>query len=91
MDRKFIPIIILLNFLSLITLGNKKKDIQAIKDMCGCMDIEFKFAETFSPIKDYKYYDNYTSGGRELALVVEETKDKIVIQHLLKKVKQYIV
>ena len=83
MQRKFLLFILVTTFLSFLVKGNKKKDIEAIKGMCGCMDIEFKFAETFSPNKDYKYYDNYTSGGRELALVVEETKDKIVIQHLL--------
>ena len=83
MQHKFLIVILLSSMLPFLVKGSKKKDIKAIKSMCGCMDIEFKFAETFSPNKDYKFYDNYMSGGRELALVVEETKDKIVIQHLL--------
>ena len=61
----------------------KKQDVEAIKSMCGCMDIKFEFAETVSPKKDYKFYDNYLSGGRELAFVVEETPNKLVIQHIL--------
>ena len=51
--------------------------------MCGCMDIKFEFAETVSPQKSYTFYDNYLSGGRELAFIVEETPNKLVIQHLL--------
>ena len=67
------------------TANNKKKrqDIESIKSMCGCMDISFEFAETISPNKDYKFFDNYISGGLELAFVVEESTNKIVIQHLL--------
>ena len=65
------------------TANNKKKrqDIESIKSMCGCMDISFEFAETISPNKDYKFFDNYISGGLELAFVVEESTNKIVIQH----------
>ena len=61
----------------------KKKDIEAIKGMCGCMDIKFEFAETVSPDNEYNFYKNYLSGGRELAFVIEETSNKLVIQHLL--------
>ena len=78
-------ILILLLIFPTATLANKKKkaDIDAIKGMCGCMDIKFEFAETVSPQKDYKFYENYLSGGRELAFIVEETPDKLVIQHIL--------
>ena len=47
------------------------------------MDIKFEFAETVSPNKDYKFYKNYLSGGTELAFIVEESSNKLVIQHLL--------
>lgn len=63
--------------------SKKQQDIAAIKSMCGCYDIDFNFAETFAPEKDYEFHDNYRSGGLEYAFVVEETDDKIVIQHLL--------
>ena len=47
------------------------------------MDIKFEFAETISPNKDYKFYKNYLSGGTELAFIIEESPNKLVIQHLL--------
>ncbi len=61
----------------------KKQDIDAIKAMCGCYDVTFNFAETFAENKDYKFHDNYRSGALEYVFVVEEGKDKIVLQHLL--------
>ena len=61
----------------------KKEDIAAIKSMCGCYEIDFNFAETFSPQKDYEYHDNYRAGALEYVFAVEESKDKIVLQHLL--------
>ncbi|WP_258099599.1 DUF6607 family protein [Marinoscillum pacificum] len=76
-----------LTLLTIATLAysqkQKKADIESIKSMCGCYDISFNFAETFSPKEDYEYHDNYTSGALEYAFVVEESKDKVVIQHLL--------
>ena len=66
-----------------IAQTKKQQDIAAIKSMCGCYDIDFNFAETFAPDKDYEFHDNYRSGGLEYAFVVEETDDKVVIQHLL--------
>ncbi len=71
----------------LMTLGfaqkKKTKDIEAIKTLCGCYDLTFKIAATFATEKDYEFHKNYLSGGREYVFPVEETKDKIVIQHLL--------
>jgi hypothetical protein len=61
----------------------KKQDIEAIKAMCGCYEVDFQFAETFSPDRDYKFSDNYHSGGLEYVFPVEESGDKIVLQHLL--------
>lgn len=62
---------------------SKKQDAAAILDMCGCYNISFNFAETFSPDPDYKFHDNYISGGLEYVFPVEQSKDKIVLQHLL--------
>lgn len=63
--------------------NKKKQDIEAIKAMCGCYDVTFNFAETFAAEKDYEFHDNYRSGALEYVFPVEETKDKIVLQHLL--------
>ena len=80
---KYILILLLIFPKAILANKKKKADIDAIKGMCGCMDIKFEFAETVSPQKDYKFFENYLSGGRELAFIVEETPDKLVIQHIL--------
>lgn len=61
----------------------KKQDAEAIKSMCGCFDVTFNFAETFSPDKNYEFHDNYRSGGLEYVFPIEAGEDKIVLQHLL--------
>ena len=61
----------------------KTEDVAAIKAMCGCYNITFNFAETFSPLKDYDYHENYRAVGLEYVFPVEESEDKIVLQHLL--------
>ena len=76
-----------IGLLTLTTLAysqrQKNADIASIKSMCGCYEIEFNFAETFSPQKDYEYHDNYKAGALEYVFAVEESKDKVVLQHLL--------
>lgn len=78
-------IIILLLLVPVLGFGQKQKkqDIEAIKAMCGCYDVRFNFAETFAPEKDYEFHDNYASGATEYVFTVSESKDKIVLQHLL--------
>lgn len=63
----------------------KKKDIEAIKNMCGCYEVTFNFAETFNYSKDslYKPSENKIAKALEWAQLVEEEKDKVSIQHLL--------
>ena len=63
--------------------GQKEKDIQAIKAMCGCYDITFKYTETFAPEIDYEKHHDYTAYGRELALLIEDEPNKLSIQHIL--------
>ncbi len=65
--------------------GKKKKDINAIKSMCGCFEVTFNFAETFNYSEDslYKPSKEKTAKALEWAQLVEDNKDKIVIQHLL--------
>ena len=83
MKKTLILIFIFLTFNSIASNKKRKQDIEAIKGMCGCMNIRFEFAETISPNKDYEFYKNYISGGTELAFVAEESDNRIVIQHLL--------
>lgn len=83
MKKILILVFIFLTFNSIASNKKRKQDIEAIKGMCGCMNIRFEFAETISPNKDYEFYKNYISGGTELAFVEEESDNRIVIQHLL--------
>jgi hypothetical protein len=57
---------------------------QEVEKLCGCFEVEFKYAETFSPDPNYKYHDREEiSGGTELIFPVEVSDKKIVMQHLL--------
>lgn len=65
--------------------NKQEKDAQAIKKMCGCFEVGFNFAETFSYGKDSTYVPSKTKHDRALewAQLVEDQAGKIVIQHLL--------
>ena len=59
-------------------------DREAIKSMCGCYEVKFNYTETFSSDTNYVFHEDHaTMAPAEWAFVVEETDDKIVIQHLL--------
>lgn len=73
----------LLTFFSLATYAQKSADIQAIKGQCGCHEVSFAYAETFAPDKNYKFHDHYKAGALEYVFVDEESKDKLVLMHLL--------
>ncbi|MEI6947166.1 DUF6607 family protein [Paraflavisolibacter sp. H34] len=54
-----------------------------IDKLCGCFDVEFKYAETFAPDPNYKFHPREQMGARELALPIEASARRVVIQHLL--------
>jgi hypothetical protein len=65
-------------------MAQAPEDRKVIDNLCGCFEVDFKYAETFSPDPDYKYHDREETGGTaELALPIEVSDKKIVIQHLL--------
>lgn len=66
------------------TFGQNTQEKKIIDKLCGCFEVDFKYAETFSPDPDYKYHNREETGGTaELALPIEASDKKIVIQHLL--------
>tara|TARA_B110000046_G_scaffold173759_1_gene196739 strand:+ start:87871 stop:88797 length:927 start_codon:yes stop_codon:yes gene_type:complete len=75
--------VLLLSASAIAQKDKKKLDLNAIKTMAGCYDVEFKYTETFAPEVDYEKAYDYTSAAFEWAEIVEETDDKIVLQHLL--------
>lgn len=58
-------------------------DKEAIKQLCGCFEVEFKYTETFSNDKDYKFKDKYHAKAIEWSGLVESSDKKFVIQHIL--------
>ena len=64
-------------------LSQQKQDLQAIKSLCGCFEVDFRYAETFSPDKNYQFAKPYHTGGLEWVTAEEATDKKLVIQHLL--------
>ncbi len=78
-------IIILMLVLPIILNAQKKQDIEAIKEMCGCFEIDFKFSETFQYSNDSNYSKskNYNAKALEYAMLIKDEKGHISIQHLL--------
>lgn len=66
--------------------SNKSKDVEAIKEMCGCFEVTFNYAETFKNSKDpnYKPTDNRHEKALEWTFLLDGSNDdKMQIQHLL--------
>lgn len=59
------------------------QDKEAIKSLVGCYKVTFEFAETFAPDTAYKYYDRKFEWGIEKVFIVEETENRISLQHIL--------
>lgn len=79
----FITSILIFSTFSAFAQSKKELDLKAIKSMVGCYDVEFKYTETFAPEVDYEQAYDYTSAAFEWAELVEESDDKVVLQHLL--------
>src|SRR4051812_44675223 len=64
------------------TNAQTKKEKEAIKSLCGCFDVGFMYAETFSPSNTYSFKKPYDAHGLEWIFPIE-SDDIIVLQHLL--------
>ena len=85
MNKLLLSTLLLFLSISVNAQSNKKKDQNAIKEMCGCFEVTFNFAETFNYSKDSTYRPSKTKvdKGLEWAGLVEDSNNKISIQHLL--------
>lgn len=63
--------------------SKKNFERELIKSLSGNYRVTFRFSETFSPKNDYLYFDRKFSAAKEIAHIIEETDDKISIQHFL--------
>jgi|SRR5690625_2348220 len=61
----------------------KQLERKLIKSMAGTYWVSFKFAETFAADPNYEYYDRHFSQAKEVILLLEETENKISLQHIL--------
>lgn len=59
------------------------QDREAIKALAGFYKVTFNYAETFSPDDDYKFHERHRSSAKEMAIILEDSPKKIVIQHIL--------
>lgn len=67
-----------------VSQTKKEQDVQAIKSLCGCYEIDFNYTETFAPDTNYVFHDDYnTHAGAEIAFIIEENENFISIQHIL--------
>lgn len=85
---KKLPILLFCLIFSAITIqAQNKKDLdrKAIKDMCGCYEVTFNFAETFIHSDDslYKPSKNKVATALEWATLITDKENEISIQHLL--------
>lgn len=58
-------------------------DREAILAMTGTYDIDFSFFETVRYQPDYEHAEEKLTGGSEWVVVVEDSADKISLQHIL--------
>ena len=85
---KQLTFLVLLSFaftLNVFSQSKKKQDQKAIKNMCGCYEVTFNFAETFEYVDDSTYVPSKIKHdkGLEWVQLVEDSKNKIAMQHLL--------
>ena len=81
----FLSFLCIMLCITIYSQSKKSKDIQYIKSMCGCFEIEFNFAETFvfSDKEDYQKSKTYKARALEWGQLILDEKNKISIQHLL--------
>ena len=81
----FLSFLCIMLCITIYSQSKKSKDIQSIKSMCGCFEIEFNFAETFvfSEKEGYQKSKTYKAKALEWGQLILDEKNKISIQHLL--------
>lgn len=86
MKQLTLSILFILSLLYNVNAQDKLiQDQNAIKSMCGCYEVSFNFAETFQYANDSAYIPSKTKHekGLEWVQLLNDDKNKIVMQHLL--------
>ena len=80
--KKLFPFI-LSTFAAFYAVAQPATEQQAVKSLCGCFEVEFKYAETFAADTAYKFHPRYQASGLEWVVAEESNPNKFVLQHLL--------
>jgi hypothetical protein len=80
---KKIFFVLLTGFTALSSFAQPKNEQQAIKSLCGCYEVSFKYAETFAADTAYTFHPRYQTSGMEWIVPEESSANKFVLQHLL--------
>lgn len=67
----------------IVNIQKREMERELIASLAGTYKVNFKFAETFSPDKDYQYKDRYFSEAKEVVFLIENSKEKVSLLHLL--------
>ena len=70
-------------FITVYSFAQPKNEQQAVKSLCGCFEVDFKYAETFAADTAYKFHPRYQAAGLEWVVAEESNPNKFVLQHLL--------
>lgn len=75
----------LLSAVAATSFAQSKTDLKAIDNLCGCFEVTFNYAETFTndTQNEYKAGKLNDKAVVELSLPIEKTDKKVVIQHIL--------
>jgi len=74
---------ILLVFCTAVAFAQTAAEQKAVKSLCGCFEVDFKYAETFAADTAYKFHPRYNASGLEWVVAEESNPTKFVLQHLL--------
>ena len=70
-------------FIAQPLFAQSTQDLQAIRSMCGCYEVEFAFAETFSSDTLYQFHENYQASALEWVEMVSDSGNRLQLQHIL--------
>ena len=85
MKKLAFSLLTLLIIFSVKGQSKKIKDKLSIKEMCGCFEVQFNFAETFitNNKENHEKSNNYQAKALEWAQLVLDENNEISIQHIL--------
>ncbi|MEO5591541.1 MAG: DUF6607 family protein [Chitinophagaceae bacterium] len=70
-------------FISAYSFAQPASEQRAVKNLCGCFEVDFKYAETFAADTTYTFHPRYNASGLEWVVADESHPNKFVLQHLL--------